>query len=296
MSFPASDSAQNRNLISMRTVAIAESTDDDAESDGLPAQPMDQRDVDATLAALQKPEIAAALSALAALQQPAVAAALGVLRRYSSQQREAPRPISRNFGRASVYKKVIKPIVRNNLFVTTVAWTLLGLFLLYAADKNSTGSNAALAIFGIYGIVQCTLAVFILRVTSKQISKVHNRSITLGFLIQGWMALVFTFAGLYMFFQHAYTIGLQTTSDEFVRAALLQEAVRVRSLTLLQELTTASRATAFASPCIQLPNQTVTEASKSFVCVPHAMRCVVPPPADCSRLQIMSSDFLGVVL
>jgi hypothetical protein len=219
MSYPASDSPHNRNLISMRTVAIAENVGDDSEFEDLPAQPMDHGDVDATLAALQKPEIAAALSALAALQQPAVAAALRVLQRYSSQQREAPRPISRNLGRASVvYKQVIKPIVRNNLFVTTVVWTMLGLFLLYAADRSSTGSDAALAIFGIYGIVQCTLAVFILRVTTKQISKVQNRSITLGFLIQGWLALVFTFAGLYLFFQHAYTIGLQKTSDDFVRA------------------------------------------------------------------------------
>lgn len=228
MSYPASDSPHNRNLISMRTVAIAENASDDSEFEDPPAQPMDQGDVDATLAALQKPEIAAALSALAALQQPAVAAALRVLQRYSSQQREAPRPISRTFGRASVYKKVIKPIVRNNLFVTTVVWTVLGLFLLYAADRSSTGSDAALAIFGIYGIVQCTLAIFILRVTTKQISKVQNRSITLGFLIQGWLALVFTFAGLYMFFQHAYTIGLQKTSDDFVRACAVARG-RARS-------------------------------------------------------------------
>lgn len=146
---------------------------------------------------------------------------------------------SRSSNRASVFKK-IQPIVRNNLFITTVVWTLLGLFLLYAADRSTTGSEYSLSIFAVYGLVQCTLAVFILRVTSKQVRKIQNRNITLGFLIQGWMALVFVFAGLYLFFQHSFTIGLQKMTDAYV-------------------LTPASRATAFASQCIQPPNQSVTE-------------------------------------
>jgi hypothetical protein len=217
------------NLISMRFTTAGNANCQDSELDEYRQEPINQREIDSTLAALRKPEIATALSALAALQQPDVATALRVLRQYSSRRPENPRHVSSYTGRASVYKKVIKPIVRNNLFVTTFVWTLLGLFLLYAADRSTTGNGYSLAIFGIYGIVQCTLAVFILRVTSKQISKVRNHSITLGFLIQGWMALVFTFAGLYLFFQHAYTIGLQKTTGSFVRVVLLHRASRMRA-------------------------------------------------------------------
>lgn len=249
MNSSARNSSEDHKLVSMRKVIQEEGSQsedsdlqgaEDPHIDGSAASPMSEREVAAAIAALQNPEIAAAINALAALRRPEVASALGVLQRYSSRQQPAARPVSsRSSNRASVFKK-IQPIVRNNLFITTVVWTLLGLFLLYAADRSTTGSEYSLSIFAVYGLVQCTLAVFILRVTSKQVRKIQNRNITLGFLIQGWMALVFVFAGLYLFFQHSFTIGLQKMTDAYV-------------------LTPASRATAFASQCIQPPNQSVTE-------------------------------------
>jgi hypothetical protein len=226
MNSSARNSSEDHKLVSMRKVIQEEGSQsedsdlqgaEDPHIDGSAASPMSEREVAAAIAALQNPEIAAAINALAALRRPEVASALGVLQRYSSRQQPAARPVSsRSSNRASVFKK-IQPIVRNNLFITTVVWTLLGLFLLYAADRSTTGSEYSLSIFAVYGLVQCTLAVFILRVTSKQVRKIQNRNITLGFLIQGWMALVFVFAGLYLFFQHSFTIGLQKMTDAYVR-------------------------------------------------------------------------------
>jgi hypothetical protein len=155
----------------------------------------------ASLAAMQHPEISAAIND----------AIMNVLQRYSCRQ--APAGIQRE-------KSSVKPIVRNNLFVITAVWTVIGLFLLFAAVRASS-LEARIAIFSFYGLVQVTLAVFTLIVTSKQVQKVRKRSITLGYLMQGWMALVLCFAGVYLFFQNMHSIGLIVwDTDE------LEQAVR----------------------------------------------------------------------
>lgn len=150
------------------------------------------------LAAMQHPEVAAAINA----------AIIGVLQRYSTAQ------IPDNAQNSSA----IKPIMRNNLFIITLAWTILGLFLLFAATQaGSLGGQ--IATFTIYGIVQVLLAIFILIVTTKQVKKVRKRSITLGYLMQGWLALVLCFASLYLFFQNTHSLGLIVwDTDQLVNA------------------------------------------------------------------------------
>jgi hypothetical protein len=146
-------------------------------------------DASFALAAFQHPEISAAINA----------AVIGVLQRYSNGQPTAVAQEDK--------PGMLKPIVRNNLFIITVVWAILGLFLLYAAVQASS-IEAGIAVFTIYGIVQITLTVFTLIVTTKQVKKVRKRSITLGYLMQGWMSLVLCFAGTYLFFQNAHSIGL----------------------------------------------------------------------------------------
>jgi hypothetical protein len=146
-------------------------------------------DASFALAAFQHPEISAAINA----------AVIGVLQRYSNGQ---PTAVAQGDKPG-----ILKPIVRNNLFIITVAWSILGMFLLYAAVEAGS-IEGRISIFTIYGIVQVTLAVFTLIVTTKQVKKVRKRSITLGYLMQGWMALVLCFAGTYLFFQNAHSLGL----------------------------------------------------------------------------------------
>jgi hypothetical protein len=208
------NSSANAELISMKTfsdgglVASVEKDDD--------TQPHSSRGENwaEALAALQNPAVADAIKALAALQQPGVAAALGALQRYIhkeqlSDSRSRERRITLNTSTFAAVKQTLKPIFVNNLFIMAFTWTFLGLFLLYAADREITKADASLAIFSIYTVVQIILVLLILYVTQRQVKKVtKTHGITLGFLIQGWLALVYSFAGIYMFLQHAYQIGL----------------------------------------------------------------------------------------
>jgi hypothetical protein len=166
-------------------------------------------DTSDALAALQHPEISAAINA----------AIIGVLQKYSQKRSlSAMQPPPEN---ELTKLTIVKPVVKNNLFVITVIWTILGLFILFAGVQNKGNFEVEIAIFTIYGIVQVALAVFTLLVTSSQAKQVYKRGITLAFLIQGWMALVLSFAGTYLFFQNAYTIGLVQLSslEQAVRAA-----------------------------------------------------------------------------
>jgi hypothetical protein len=205
-------STNDEVLIRMKTLpdasqsASLESQDDAAQSH----LSRDEHWVEA-MAALQNPSVANAIHALAALQQPGVAAALGALQRLINKEQSSDnrtrerRPTSAY----AVVKQTLKPIFVNNLFIMAFTWTFLGLFLLYAADRASTKADASLAIFGIYTVVQIVLVLLILYVTQRQVKKVtKSHRITLGFLIQGWLALVYSFAGIYLFLQHAYQIGL----------------------------------------------------------------------------------------
>lgn len=196
-------------------------------------------DTSAALAAMQHPEISAAINA----------AIISVLQSYDANQ------LLQQTSSRSEKRRVFKPIVTNNLFVITAIWTVVGLFLLFAAVKNSD-INIEIAIFSIYGIVQMTLAVFTVIVTSKQVQKVYKRSITLGFLLQGWFALVLAFAGTYLFLQNSYSIG-------FVKLNGLQEQA-IGSVN--------SRATAFQGICLSAVNATAYDAmpealKEKFACV-----------------------------
>jgi len=107
----------------------------------------DDTGITQALAALQHPDIAAAINAIALLQRPDVAAALAVLQRVSNLKcnervkcnehvnvnRSEAAPASAKSKRAA--RKLIKPAVTNNLFVITVLWNIIGMFLLYAADR-----------------------------------------------------------------------------------------------------------------------------------------------------------------
>ena len=164
--------------------------------------------------AVQNPNVAGeygAGGALAAMQHPEISAAINaaiisVLQRYDTNQP------SRETSTRPDKRSVLKPIVKNNLFIITVIWTIIGLFLLYGAVQSSD-NNTEIAVFAIYGIVQLTLVAFTVIVTSKQVQKVYKRSITLGFLLQGWFALVLSFAGTYLFLQNAYSLGVVTLSN-----------------------------------------------------------------------------------
>jgi hypothetical protein len=215
--------------------------------------------ISAALSALNNPQFSAAINALVALQQPGVTAALAVLQQYSNQ---TPNPhldcenslLSESSGDGSSrkqtsFQKKIRPVFRNNLFVITVLWTLLGLFILYGSQSKDTTS---IAIFAVYGIVQSTLAIFILIVTSKQVQKIQYRTVTLGFLLQGWLALVLNFAGLYLFFYHSFTIALDQKDDTYVNSP--DFGTDMLTLTQLQVLTPGSRALGFASACIPISN------------------------------------------
>jgi heme/copper-type cytochrome/quinol oxidase subunit 4 len=213
----------------------------------------------AALSALHNPQFSAAINALAALQQPGVAAALVALQQYNNQRMEARPdfgievPSSAMTSRQSSFKRM-KPVVRNNLFIITVVWTLIGLFLLYASQaKNET----SVAIFVIYGIVQCTLAIFILLVTYERVIKIQHHTVTLGFLLQGWLALTLIFAGLYLFFYHSFTIGLnQSTANVTHQPPCSTNVCTALVLTLLQTANTGLRATGFVSACVYTANFT----------------------------------------
>lgn len=184
-------------------------------------------DTAAALLALHNPQFSAAIKALAALQQPDVAAALSALRQYNDQRVKASRDVGIEFSSSvhtrrrnsmAIVAKRMKPVVRNNLFIITMVWTLLGLFLLYAAQSQN---ETSVAVFVIYGIVQCTLAVFICLVTYKQLSKIQYHTVTLGFLVQGWLALTFNFAGLYLFFYHSFTINMNQWAPSYTNVGPL---------------------------------------------------------------------------
>ncbi len=190
-------------------------------------------------AALQLPQIADVIKALAALNHPRVVAALTALQRCSSNKMTKP-PKQKK-------KAKLKPIVVNNLFVICFLWTLLGIFMLYGADRNSVSTGASIALFAIYMIVQLTIIVLILYATSfflhcifvtftthryvtqRQVKKSGiTRLITLGFLIQGWTALVYSFSGIYLFFQHAFQIGVLQT-ERNVRRHMASPCAAARS-------------------------------------------------------------------
>jgi hypothetical protein len=207
-------SSLDDGLIRMKTLSrgdgSSETQDEDAGSQQQPS--FIQGELDQATAALQLPEIAQVISALAALQRPEVVAALGVLQRLAAKNQSIAALPSRKRSPStlnSTLSQTLKPIFRNNLFITTFAWTFLGIFLLYVADRNAVSDPAAIAIFCIYMIMQVTLVVLILYVTSRQVKKVSKSNrITLGFLIQGWLSLVYSFAGIYGFLNHAYQLGL----------------------------------------------------------------------------------------
>jgi hypothetical protein len=214
----------------------------------------------AALSALHNPQFSAAINALAALQQPGVADALVALQQYNNHRMEArpdvgiKLPSSSMTSRQSSFKRM-KPVVRNNLFIITAGWTLIGLFLLYASQaKNQT----SVAIFVIYGIVQCTLAIFILLVTYERVIKIQHHTVTLGFLLQGWLALTLIFAGLYLFFYHSFTIGLnQSTANVSHQPPCSTHARRLHSRCFRLQTPAseqrASSALAFTPPTSQTP-------------------------------------------
>jgi hypothetical protein len=215
-------SALDDGLIRMTTLprgdGSAATHDEDAGSQQQPS--VIQKELDQAMAALQLPEIAQVISALAALQRPGVVEALGVLHRLAAKnqsiaalpgRRRSPSTLNATF------RQTLKPIFVNNLFITTFAWTFLGIFLLYVADRDAVSDSSAITIFSIYMIIQVMLIVLILYVTSRQVKKVSKSNrITLGFLIQGWLSLVYSFAGIYAFLNHAYQLGL-LNSDPNVR-------------------------------------------------------------------------------
>ena len=205
------------------------------------------------LAALQHPDIAAALNCLALLQRPDVAQALGVLQRYSNLKRDEPAPAP-----PKPKRKLIKPVVTNNLFVITLIWTFIGLFLLYAADR-SDGDSATYAIFALYALVQILLIVFISLVTLKQVKQIRHRSISLAFLVQGWMALVLAFAGTYLLFQQVASLRIEKASGP-----LYGSAATIHGYS----------ATAFGSVCMP---PSLNETSFADLSIPQEL-CVVPPP------------------
>ncbi len=212
---------------------------------------------------VQDPNVAAgeygASGALAAMQHPEISAAINaaiisVLQRYDTNQP------SRQTSSRPDKRSVLKPIVKNNLFIITVIWTIIGLFLLYGAVQSSD-INTEIAVFAIYGIVQLTLVAFTVIVTSKQVQKVYKRSITLGFLLQGWFALVLSFAGTYLFLQNAYSLGVVTLSDQeelavFSRMYALPAPPPHVTHPLRQIGSASSRATAFQGQCLSSPNRT----------------------------------------
>ena len=165
-------------------------------------------------------------SALSAMQNPDISAAINraiidVLCQFSARQITADTSLSPD-PRSHTPKRStgMRPIVKNNLFIITALWTFLGLFILYgAAAQRKNNPDVEIVIFTIYGIVQVTLAVFTIIVTSTQARDLRSNNITLSFLLQGWMALVFCFAGTYLFFQNAYSLGL-------VKLSLIDQAVR----------------------------------------------------------------------
>ena len=92
-------------------------------------------DTAAALLALHNPQFSAAIKALAALQQPDVAAALSALRQYNDQRVKASRDVGIEFSSSvprrsrsslAIVAKRMRPVVRNNLFIITMVWTLLG--------------------------------------------------------------------------------------------------------------------------------------------------------------------------
>jgi hypothetical protein len=235
-------------------------------------------DVSGALAAMQHPEISAAINA----------AIIGVLQRYDTKQ------LSRETFIRPEKRRSIKPIVTNNLFIITAIWTIVGLFLLFAAVRNSD-LNVEVAIFAIYGIVQMTLVVFTVIVTSKQVQKVYKRSITLGFLLQGWFALVLSFAGTYLFLQNAYSIGfvklhgLQEQAASAVSCALHKRTFTMPSF---QIGSVYSRATAFQGICLSAVNATaydaLPDAQKEQLCVGPLYSGASHEPV--TRLQCLRSS------
>lgn len=261
-------SSLDDGLIHMKTLhrsdGSAETHDEDAGSQQQPS--FIQGELDQAMAALQLPEIAQVLSALAALQRPEVVASLGVLQRLAAKNQSIASLPSRKRSPSmlnATLSQTLKPIFRNNLFIITFAWTFLGIFLLYVADRNSVSDSAAITIFSIYMIMQVTLVVLILYVTQRQVKKVtKSNRITLGFLIQGWLALVYSFAGIYAFMNHAYQLGL-LNHDPNVRHAPCSVR-RARLTTPVQMRVPDAKALGFSSVCVFIPNREQPQQCHSF--------------------------------
>jgi hypothetical protein len=192
---------QTQPSVPMRTLSNSETANQQPSADGV--------NTASALSAMQNPDISAAINR----------AIIDVLCQFSARQITADTIPSDPRSDTSQRSTGTRPIAKNNLFIITVLWTFLGLFILYGAAKRKDNPDVEIVIFTIYGIVQVTLAVFTIIVTSTQARDLRSNNITLSFLLQGWMALVFCFAGTYLFFQNAYSLGV-------VKLPSIEQAVR----------------------------------------------------------------------
>jgi hypothetical protein len=192
---------QTQPSVPMRTLSNSETANQQPSADGV--------NTASALSAMQNPDISAAINR----------AIIDVLCQFSARQITADTIPSDPRSHTSQRSTGARPIAKNNLFIITVLWTFLGLFILYGAAKRKDNPDVEIVIFAIYGIVQVTLAVFTIIVTSTQARDLRSNNITLSFLLQGWMALVFCFAGTYLFFQNAYSLGV-------VKLPSIEQAVR----------------------------------------------------------------------
>jgi len=201
---------QTQPEVPMRTLTNSERANQQPSAHGVNTASAHEVNTASALSAMQNPDISAAINK----------AIIDVLCQFSARQITADTSLSPD-PRSHTPKRStgMRPIVKNNLFIITVIWTFLGLFILYAAAKRKESPDVEIVIFTIYGIVQVLLAVFTIIVTSTQARDLRSNNITLSFLLQGWMALVFCFAGTYLFFQNAYSLGL-------VKLSSIDQAVR----------------------------------------------------------------------
>jgi hypothetical protein len=192
---------QTQPSVPMRTLSNSETANQQPSADGV--------NTASALSAMQNPDISAAINR----------AIIDVLCQFSARQITADIIPSDPRSHTSQRSTGMRPIAKNNLFIITVLWTFLGLFILYGAANAKHNPDVEIVIFTIYGTVQVTLAVFTIIVTSTQARDLRSNNITLSFLLQGWMALVFCFAGTYLFFQNAYSLGV-------VKLPSIEQAVR----------------------------------------------------------------------
>ena len=258
-------SALDDGLIPMKTLprggGSAATQDEDAGSTQQPS--VIQEELDQAMAALQLPEIAQVISALAALQRPGVVEALALLQRLAAKNQSIVALPGRRRSPSTLKATIAHPIFVNNLFITTFAWTFLGIFLLYVADRDAVSDSASITIFSIYMIVQVMLIILILYVTSRQVKKVSKSNrITLGFLIQGWLSLVYSFAGIYGFLNHAFQLGL-LQSDPNVRHTPCR-VTRALLTTAMQARVVDTKALGFQSACVFIPNREQPQPCHQF--------------------------------